>query len=379
MLPLSEKYNVLFSFGSPKKLLPGGLSRYLYSFYNSKHLLKNEELWFFLCLGDKFFFSDKLILLPWYKKNLFKKFLSLLICFIFLSFSASRVIIIGSPILYILRLLRPHNTILHHHGLVSNEYKVSITRSNNPLKNIISNLIVNVLRILELISFRIYSKHIFYNNKIKKIITSSGFEVNFLPNFISNDFFKEEKSNLYANNSESCITFIVVGFFVKRKRLDSLYELLDKYLNKISFKLIIAGTVHIQYKKTFQKIIDKLNKLENISLTVHLNVKNSTLIKLYDSADFLLHLSKAEGFPLVAQEALARGCLIIAYTDVVNTVIPNEYIIPLEKKRNLKFFLGDFTTNVSKLNQLKTKAKNYSYQNFKEDKFFLKFNKILEK
>ena len=101
-----------------------------------------------------------------------------------------------------------------------------------------------------------------------------------MPNFISNEFFKEEKSNLYINNPERCITLIVVGFFVKRKRLDYLYELFDKYLNKISFKLIIAGTVHIQYKKTFQKIIDKLNNLENISLTVHLNVENSKLIKL---------------------------------------------------------------------------------------------------
>ena len=118
MLPISGKYNIFLSFGSPQKLLPGGLSRYLYSFYHSKHLLKNEELWYFLFLGDKFLFSDKLILLPWFEKNFFTKLFSLIICFILLTFSSSRVIIIGSPILYILRVFRPINTILHHHGLI---------------------------------------------------------------------------------------------------------------------------------------------------------------------------------------------------------------------------------------------------------------------
>ena len=379
MLPISGKYNIFFSFGSPQKLLPGGLSRYLYSFYHSKHLLKEEELWYFLCLGDKFFFSDKLILLPWYDKNFFIKLLSLIFCFAILTISASRVIIIGSPILYILRLFRPKNTILHHHGLVSNEYKVSIKKSNNPLKNIILNFNLTLLRILELISFKIFSKHIFYNKKIEKRILNAGFKANFLPNFISNDFFKENNSNQLSNNSQICFTFIVVGFFVKRKRLDNLYELFDKFLNKISFKLIIAGSVQFQYKYTFEKIIDKLKKLENISLFVYLNVENSKLINLYDSADFLLHLSKAEGFPLVAQEALSRGCLVIANSDVVNTVIPDEYMIPLENKEYLKNSLNDFSNNINKLIQIKSNAKEYSYNNFKDEKFFLKFNEILEK
>ena len=109
-----------------------------------------------------------------------------------------------------------------------------------------------------------------------------------------------------------------------------------------------------------------------------MNVENKELISLYDSADFLLHTSMAEGFPLVAQEALTRGCLIIAYSDVVNTVIPNEFIFPLENKILLKKTLNKFFKNRDLLFDHKLKAKDYAYSNFKEEIFFKKFNEIIE-
>lgn len=102
--------------------------------------------------------------------------------------------------------------------------------------------------------------------------------------------------------------FLAVGRYASIKQFDQLIKAFAKFnIENKNWKLYIVGDGEEKVK--LQKLIDYYNLNEYIYLTGPTNCVN----EYYEKSKVLVLTSKAEGFPMVAVEAMQNGLAIISY------------------------------------------------------------------
>ncbi len=166
-----------------------------------------------------------------------------------------------------------------------------------------------------------------YDRSLLKITTGfhflSEFEKNLLPSFINLEKkvsvivpngvdlefdYKVNKSN--KKNDE--VTFLYIGRVdIYQKGLDIVLDAYKEIQSKTHFKLnlYIAGP---SVKSDTYKLKKKVNnlKLKNVIFLDYVN--NGEKVKLFEKADYFLHISRFEGMARAAREAIANNIPLIA-------------------------------------------------------------------
>ncbi|MBU5574942.1 MAG: glycosyltransferase [Candidatus Aenigmarchaeota archaeon] len=157
---------------------------------------------------------------------------------------------------------------------------------------------------------------------------------------------------------------IKLGFFshfIYRKGIDIAINIYEKLKNKINCELILAGG---KFKKTSTRIID-IEKLIKNDKNVKIlgRIPDKDVPKLYNSFDFFLFPSRAEGFGLPILEAAACGIPVFT---LKSAHIPEEV-----KKASI--VCKDEDEIVEKIIELSKNKKLYDKIRFEKMKYARKF------
>jgi len=194
-------------------------------------------------------------------------------------------------------------------------------------------------------------------------------KIHVLYNFVGEEFFGIEKTKTDSKK-------IQLGFaarLIKRKGWESMLEAISM-LDKDKYQLHIAGTGVDE--KAFLERITSLGLKDNIDFYAYIKDMPSFYAKL----DVLVIPSLWEPMGIIALEAMASNCLIVA-TDVpgMNELLNN-------KKNALLFAANDTTTmanvinwvieNPKKAEEIKKQAV-LDVEDYRKDKFMTKFESFL--
>ena len=139
-----------------------------------------------------------------------------------------------------------------------------------------------------------------------------------------------EKFRKFSKKKSNTLNLITVARYAKKKKGYDIVPKVAKILlkNKINFKWTIVGhNIHkIKNESFVKKNIKYFNLVSNIENIDEDYFPNSKLIKLYQSSDLYLNLSRIESFGITFIEALASKLPIITFdTKGANEIVKNNY------------------------------------------------------
>lgn len=137
---------------------------------------------------------------------------------------------------------------------------------------------------------------------IKKYFSQLQSQV--IGNGISNDFFSSPVLEKIRRKNK--IELIYIGRIIKRKNIDSVINLVEKYEHK--YNLTVIGLPPIKSKWS-NDILFKLNRLSNIEYFPSKSSKE--IIKYLDKSDIFILPSFKETFGIVYLEAMSRGIPVV--------------------------------------------------------------------
>ncbi len=186
----------------------------------------------------------------------------------------------------------------------------------------------------------------------------------FLPNSV-NIF----KSTLKASKkSKNKLNFLYVGSLNYHKGFDNCIIFLNEFINHFpNFKISInfAG----KKKKQTNEILLKNKINTNIEYTIEDYVSDQRLTELYSKSDFLIFLSRNEGFGLPIFEAIHHNCIpILSNIDIFRELIQiKDYPFYNEFKSNkeISIFIQKIYDNNKFKNEILHKLKNILHVNEK--------------
>ena len=143
-------------------------------------------------------------------------------------------------------------------------------------------------------------------------------------------------TNLIKNSNT--INFLFVGSLNKHKGLDDSISFLNsftEYAKEISINVNFVGKIKKETRLIFEK--NKINK--KVNFKIHNYISDYDLKSLYKTSDFLLYLSKSEGFGIPIIEALNYGCLpIVSELEIFEEILSNKYELTFKKKYDQSFY-----------------------------------------
>jgi len=239
----------------------------------------------------------------------------------------------------------------------------------NKYKKFSSNSIIagNKLEKMALIK----AKKIFYSTEYAKINAVKKYKINpkkveilpfgcDMPSISKKVFYNNLKKRV--NTLESKLKLLTIGTDWYRKNMDKAIKVNnDLNSNYIPSELTIVG---VKPKSSY--LLPK-----NIKIVGFLNKKNNKelqkLEKLYQNSHFLIHLSNAEAFGLVLNEASAHGLPIIANNiDGMKHVIKKNYSLvfdPSSKEKIIAKRISQICKNNSKYKSLSSESYSSSKLN----------------
>jgi len=204
--------------------------------------------------------------------------------------------------------------------------------------------------------FFIRSGHFIDLNKKSKLLNFVNRKLLKIPTYLGAqgskwiDFYKEmgiEKSHLklipnwirvnsdtvYSTN-EKDVTFLYVGWTVKKKGILELFDVIEEHDDLKSYKFIVAGGGTLLEELQERTVKNGLKNIEMLGW-----VKPKDLPSLYRKSDVFVLPSHAEGFPNVILEALNHGLPIISTNvgGIADSIIDgqNGYIFEAKDKESL--------------------------------------------
>jgi len=271
----------------------------------------------------------------WEGAALHRKLVSIIRVLLYINTSRSTSIIVsGSPLLYACCLLRKDRTVVQHHGLVSKEFRCSRKDKMNIVQQIDYWWKYMLISTIENVSFYTFTKHTYYNEEIEKLIARDKQKI-YLPNPVlyscSVNKIEALKDKAREIKEVTKVKIVSVAYYTKRKNLALIDPFFDNIPKDKYIQLNICGNICEEYRAEFWQVFKRIAERDNIELHYYENLSDVELERFYYQSHFLIHPSLAEGFPLVAQEAISKGCMIIAHPSVINRVVPQKFIYDITK------------------------------------------------
>lgn len=173
---------------------------------------------------------------------------------------------------------------------------------------------------------------------------------------VPNSIFISSASNDVTDRSEK-LRVLFVGELSKRKGVDVLIKLIEKFSNMMEFTIVGDGYM----KQDIEKIT---NNNDSISYLGH--VEMGKLESIYKKHDVLLLPSRAESMSIAVLESLSYGLYIVNSQET-------SFEMPNDIEYSSKTF-SDYSTSLEKLARQKSenklnrnKIKNYAKQHFSEN------------
>ena len=156
-------------------------------------------------------------------------------------------------------------------------------------------------------------------------------------------------TNLIKNSN--AINFLFVGSLNKHKGFDDSINFLNAfsdYSKEIAINVNFVGKV----KKETRLILEKFKINKKINFTIHNYISDDELKSFYKISDFLLCLSKNEGFGIPIIESIKYGCLpIVSELEIFEEILSDKYELTLKKNYDQFFY--------NKILYLKKNISNY--------------------
>ncbi|WP_157820264.1 glycosyltransferase [Macrococcoides caseolyticum] len=184
-------------------------------------------------------------------------------------------------------------------------------------------------------------------------------------------YIKVDNPNIYVNKK---INLVYVGELTDNKGVDIIISSLSTIFNNENI-----NSLHIYGEGKYKEKLNKLSQKYNKKLFVHGNVSNDILMKRMNNYDYLLLLSKYDGWGVVINEASLNACGIIC-TDKVGAShllnnVDNCYIIKQNVEQNFKKVIF----NLKPLNtEDKLYLKNEAFNKFSVEKAASRFLKEIK-
>jgi len=206
------------------------------------------------------------------------------------------------------------------------------------------------------------SKHHGNKNNCSKVIYLGVDYTDFNPNY-STDEFKEN----YSITNE--IIIVYVGWLTKRKGPQVLLNAINS-INHNKVKIFIVGPDH-GLKEYLQFRIKEMSLQKSVFLLGKVN--NDTLRKIYSLCDIFIFptITNDEGFGLVAVEAMASGCIVIASNIAAIPEVVKDGVSGYLFEPNNHFDLADkinYVINSCDYLRMKDKSRQYAINNFSWEK-----------
>lgn len=191
---------------------------------------------------------------------------------------------------------------------------------------------------------------------IKKYFSQLQSQV--IGNGINDLFFRSPVS--IKIKKENKIELIYIGRIIKRKNIDSVINLVEKYGHK--YNLTVIGSIPIKSKWS-NDILLKLNSLSNIEYFPYKSSKE--IIKYLDKSDVFILPSFNETFGIVYLEAMSRGIPVVYRKGTaIDGLFENEVGIALQTldSNYINDSLDYIEQNYSTIsNNCKTYSKEYKW------------------
>ncbi|NLI09597.1 MAG: glycosyltransferase family 4 protein [Elusimicrobia bacterium] len=343
-------------------LLPGGAERVLSSY--ADYFSKNHDVYILkLDKGNPYYELSKKVKVM--SLNLFSESLSFIDT---IKKTIRRIIAIRKIILY----LKPDK-------IISFQTKINILSIIAALflfKRVIifeqihhlyeESKLVKILRIF----FYFFAKKIIvlseFDRKYYKIINS---DVYYIPNPISiktkKDVEYERKENIILN----------VGRLENQKNQKELIEIFSSINEKKDYRVLIYG------EGSLRNDLANLIKNKKMEEKIFLKGNEKEIEKIYEKSKIFCLTSKAEGFPNVLIEAMAYGCVPIAFDCLTgpSDIIKDGFDGFLIKNFNTKEFASNMQLLINNEEKLKIMSKNAfdSAKRFYREKVLSDASKIL--
>ena len=253
--------------------------------------------------------------------------------------------------------------------------KLALRSENNLLKN--SDIIKKILKkITFYFLFKAFDYFLVIGKRNYEFYIDNGVNKKKLipaPYSVDNNFFKDNKINIYKIKKKLNITkeiiFIFSGKFIQRKRpLDILcaLNLIKKYQKKYKFIFLGDGSLKNECLK-----FSKENKIKNTNFLGFVNQKE--IVNYYNIADIIVMPSEYETWGLSINEAMASKCACLVSKE---SGCSDDLIYTKGKNKNgFTFKAGDIedlskkikflVTNKNKIFQMKKNSlkiiKNFTY------------------
>jgi len=205
--------------------------------------------------------------------------------------------------------------------------------------------------------------------KIVSLYPKAKDKTQVLYNFVGDEFFGVKKTNI--DNKKLQLGF--AARLIKRKGWESLLEAISK-LDKDSYHLHIAGTGVDE--KAFLERITSLGLKDNIDFYAYIK----DMASLYAKLDVLVIPSLWEPMGIIALEAMASSCLIVA------TDVPGMNELLTDKKNALLFEANDASAMDNAIQWIKDNPKDtdkikmqaeIDVKKYRKDDFMVKFETLL--
>lgn len=116
-----------------------------------------------------------------------------------------------------------------------------------------------------------------------------------------------KKEYIKKNDSATCIKYLFVGSFIKRKHLDVVIKAFSECRMPNDTLTIVGGGIEEKYIKELAYRIDKNN-----SIIFKGRISRNEVLKIMSDSHIFTLISEHETFGMVYIEAMLQGCLVIA-------------------------------------------------------------------